>query len=76
VCFGCPYEGPITSGQVVEVTERLIDAGAQEIAYADTIGVANPALVVRLVGDLHGGGRHSRSACTSTTPAGWVWRTS
>jgi hydroxymethylglutaryl-CoA lyase len=49
VCFGCPYEGEITPKQVAEVTERLVDAGAEEIAYADTIGVANPLLVARLV---------------------------
>lgn len=40
--FGCPYEGPVPMERVVELASRMADAGAQEIALADTIGVAVP----------------------------------
>lgn len=43
--FGCPYEGPIAADHVVALAARMADAGAQEIALADTIGVAVPAQV-------------------------------
>lgn len=40
--FGCPYEGPVPAERIVELASRMADAGAQEIALADTIGVAVP----------------------------------
>lgn len=46
--FGCPYEGPIAPDHVVALAARMADAGAQEIALADTIGVAVPAQVQEL----------------------------
>ncbi len=46
--FGCPFEGEVDPAHVVDLVLRTIDAGAQEVALADTIGVAVP----RQVGDL------------------------
>jgi hydroxymethylglutaryl-CoA lyase len=46
--FGCPYEGPVPADRVVDLARRMADAGAQEIALADTIGVAVPAHVGEL----------------------------
>lgn len=46
--FGCPYEGEISPGRVIEITERAVAAGASEIALGDTIGVADPVSVTRL----------------------------
>jgi hydroxymethylglutaryl-CoA lyase len=43
VAFGCPFEGPIPASRVVDMARRLADAGAIEVAIADTIGVARPA---------------------------------
>ena len=43
--FGCPYEGPVPADRIVDLARRMADAGAQEIALADTIGVAVPAQV-------------------------------
>lgn len=40
--FGCPYEGEVPVARVVEIVRRAADAGAVEIALADTIGVAAP----------------------------------
>lgn len=42
VAFGCPYEGEVAEGPVVELAARLAAAGCAEIAIADTIGVADP----------------------------------
>jgi hydroxymethylglutaryl-CoA lyase len=48
--FGCPYEGPVPADRVIDLAKRMADAGAQEIALADTIGVAVPAQVAELTG--------------------------
>jgi hydroxymethylglutaryl-CoA lyase len=44
--FGCPFEGEVPVDRVVEVARRAADHGVDEIALADTIGVASPADVV------------------------------
>jgi (R)-citramalyl-CoA lyase len=49
VAFGCPFEGPVPPDRVVEIAERLAGTEAQEIVLADTIGVATPTQVRRLV---------------------------
>ncbi len=41
--FGCPYEGEIPRDRLVEVARRCVAAGGDEIALADTIGVAVPS---------------------------------
>ena len=43
--FGCPYEGRVPIERVFELAARLRDAGAQEIAFGDTTGMANPLQV-------------------------------
>jgi hydroxymethylglutaryl-CoA lyase len=45
--FGCPYEGAVPQKRVFAIAERLIDAGASEIAFGDTTGMANPVQVRR-----------------------------
>ena len=52
VAFGCPFEGMVDPDTVVAVAQALADAGAEEIALADTIGVAVPAQVTDLFGML------------------------
>ena len=47
VAFGCPFEGEVDPGRVVELCGRL--TGADELVLADTIGVATPGAVDRLV---------------------------
>lgn len=42
VSFGCPFEGRVDPGSVIDVAARLVDAGAEELCLADTIGVAAP----------------------------------
>jgi hydroxymethylglutaryl-CoA lyase len=43
--FGCPYEGHVPPERVFEIAHRLIGAGAEEIAFGDTTGMANPVQV-------------------------------
>ena len=43
--FGCPYEGAVAPARVFAVARRLIEAGAQEISFGDTTGMANPVQV-------------------------------
>lgn len=50
--FGCPFEGAVPEDRVVAMACAIAEAGAVEVALADTIGVANPAQVVRLVEDV------------------------
>jgi isopropylmalate/homocitrate/citramalate synthase len=51
VAFGCPFEGRIDPGFVAANVARMAGAGADELMLADTIGVAVPAQVRRLVPD-------------------------
>ena len=46
VAFGCPFEGRVDPGRVAELCERL---DVPELVLADTIGVATPTQVKRLV---------------------------
>ncbi len=50
----CPYEGPMEPARVREIAERLLEAGADEIDLAETIGVAVPADIERLYEGLDG----------------------
>ncbi|MCW2966941.1 MAG: pyruvate carboxyltransferase [Solirubrobacteraceae bacterium] len=43
--FGCPYEGHVPVERVLEIAGRLRDFGAQEVAFGDTTGMANPVQV-------------------------------
>jgi hydroxymethylglutaryl-CoA lyase len=47
--FGCPFEGEVPVRRVVDIVRRAA-AGADELALADTIGVAVPADVTRRLG--------------------------
>jgi isopropylmalate/homocitrate/citramalate synthase len=49
VAFGCPFEGPVDAGRVVEIAERLAATEPDELVLADTIGVATPRAVKALV---------------------------
>jgi hydroxymethylglutaryl-CoA lyase len=50
--FGCPYQGVVKGGAVVDVAQRLLELGVDELSIGDTIGVAVPADVRRLVRSL------------------------
>ena len=48
--FGCPYTGRVDPGLVLELARRLRDAGADEIGFGDTTGMANPIQVREFFG--------------------------
>jgi hydroxymethylglutaryl-CoA lyase len=43
--FGCPYEGPVPADKVLAIARALADAGAEEVGFGDTTGMANPLQV-------------------------------
>ncbi|HJF31932.1 MAG TPA: hydroxymethylglutaryl-CoA lyase [Sporosarcina psychrophila] len=49
VSFGCPYEGEVSEEQVLSLVQRVKEAGADRIGIADTIGIATPDQVGRLM---------------------------
>ena len=57
VAFGCPFEGPVDPDRVVEIAERLAATESDELVLADTIGVATPTQVKRLVQRVAGLGK-------------------
>jgi isopropylmalate/homocitrate/citramalate synthase len=48
--FGCPFDGAVDPARVLGFAERLAAAGADEIVFADTVGVGVPRQVKELVG--------------------------
>ena len=47
--FGCPFEGRVDPGRVVEIAGQVAEAAPDEIMLADTIGVGVPRQVSELV---------------------------
>ncbi len=43
--FGCPYEGRVAPETVLDIAARLHRAGAEEVGFGDTTGMANPVQV-------------------------------
>ena len=46
--MGCPYEGDVAVGAVVDLVETMFDMGCHEVSVADTIGVGTPRRVAEL----------------------------
>src|SRR5579862_6790938 len=49
VVFACPYEGKTDPTAVVDLVNRLWEAGIDELSLGDTIGAANPLDVSKLL---------------------------
>ena len=43
--YGCPFEGKVPMKRVLDIAERFAAAGAAEVGFGDTTGMANPAYV-------------------------------
>ena len=56
MCFGDPWEGEVPIGQVVDVSQRLMDLGCDQLSLGDTIGVGTTGHVSRLLDALEAGG--------------------
>jgi hydroxymethylglutaryl-CoA lyase/(R)-citramalyl-CoA lyase len=50
VAFGCPFEGKVDPRTPLGYAEQLAGAGADEIVFADTVGVAVPHQIREVVG--------------------------
>lgn len=48
--FGCPFEGEVSLERIKSVIAQVVDAGPDELALADTIGVAVPADITQRIG--------------------------
>ena len=49
VAFGCPFEGEVDPGRVLEIAAQVLASGPDALVLADTIGVAVPGAVRALV---------------------------
>ena len=52
MCFGDPWEGEVPIAQVVDVSRRLMDLGADALSIGDTIGVGTAGHVAALLDGL------------------------
>jgi hydroxymethylglutaryl-CoA lyase len=59
--FGCPFEGEVPLSRLSEMISQVVDAGPDELALADTIGVAVPRDITERM-------RIARSLAPSTMP--------
>ncbi|HEX5503495.1 MAG TPA: hydroxymethylglutaryl-CoA lyase [Thermomicrobiales bacterium] len=50
MAFGCPFEGDVAPAAVLDVAQRLLDLGVDEVSVGDTIGVATPRGVADVLG--------------------------
>src|SRR6185295_11503652 len=47
--FGCPFEGNVPPERVAEISARILDLGVFEVSVSDTIGIAHPGQVPRVL---------------------------
>src|SRR5699024_7915561 len=50
--FGCPYEGDVDIGKVIDICDSLFKMGIDELSIGDTIGVADPDQVRKVIIEL------------------------
>jgi len=46
--FGCTLQGKVAESEVLRLVQAALDAGAEHVGLADTVGYANPLQVARL----------------------------
>lgn len=49
--FGCTLQGQVDKAEVLRLMQALLDAGADRVSLADTVGYADPAMVRELFED-------------------------
>ena len=72
VCFGCPFEGRVEPGHVLEIVEKVLAAPPDEIVLADTIGVAVPRQVRSLVPEVAAQGVRTGCHFHNTSNTGYA----
>jgi len=50
--FGCPFEGDVAPAQVATVAEKIAGLGVYEVSVSDTIGIAHPGQVPRVLDEV------------------------
>jgi hydroxymethylglutaryl-CoA lyase len=50
VAFGCPFEGAVDAGSVVEDVAHFVELGVDHVALGDTTGMATPKTVRAMLG--------------------------
>ena len=68
--FGCPFEGRVDPARVIGIASRVCEAEPDELALADTIGVATPAQVASLFTQLQAQARPLRAHFHNTRNTG------
>jgi len=48
--FGCTLQGRVEPAEVLRLLQAVLDAGADRVGLADTVGYADPAMVQKLFG--------------------------
>jgi len=49
VAFGCPYQGDVPEGDVLELSEEFLSRNASSVILADTTGMASPRRIDKMV---------------------------
>ena len=49
--FGCPFQGAVDPGRVLELAARFVEGGVDEVVFADTVGVGVPRQVRHIVSE-------------------------
>jgi hydroxymethylglutaryl-CoA lyase len=47
--FGCPFEGDVPPDRVGDITARILDLGVFEVSVSDTIGIAHPGQIPKVL---------------------------
>lgn len=47
--WGCPYEGHVDPSRVVDLANQALEAGVDQVSFADTTGMADPRHVAALL---------------------------
>src|SRR5690606_25745403 len=51
--FGCTLQGRVEPDEVLRLAQAMLDAGADRVSLADTVGYAGPSDVYTLFGRIH-----------------------
>jgi hydroxymethylglutaryl-CoA lyase len=55
--FGCTLQGRVEPAEVLRLLKAVLDAGADRVGLADTVGYADPAMVQSLLFERRSSGR-------------------
>jgi hypothetical protein len=71
MAFGCSIEGDVDPNEVLHLVDACLQAGADVVALADTVGYAGPRDVAKLAAAARKLARGCRWPCISTIRAAW-----